>query len=97
VADCGEGHCQFRRSGLKAHVPSRRLEGAQCGMHWREDEPPPPTWRTWAVAMRAAGVSINEPQEADGLPFPEELHAIEAAIGGQGVAICSDVLVAHEL
>jgi len=31
------------------------------------------------------------------LNFREELHAIEAAISGQGVAICSDVLVAPEL
>jgi LysR family glycine cleavage system transcriptional activator len=31
------------------------------------------------------------------LAFREELHAIEAAISGQGIAICSDVLVATEL
>jgi LysR family glycine cleavage system transcriptional activator len=31
------------------------------------------------------------------LNFREELHAIEAAISGQGIAICSDVLVAPEL
>ena len=32
-----------------------------------------------------------------GLSFREELHAIEAVIAGQGVAICSDVLVGQEL
>ena len=31
------------------------------------------------------------------LSFREELHAIEAAIAGQGVGIFSDALVAHEL
>src|SRR5712672_39645 len=31
------------------------------------------------------------------LNFREELHAIEAAVSGQGIAICSDVLVAPEL
>jgi LysR family glycine cleavage system transcriptional activator len=31
------------------------------------------------------------------LAFREELHAIEATISGQGIAICSDVLVAAEL
>ena len=31
------------------------------------------------------------------LAFREELHAIEAAISGQGIATCSDVLVAREL
>jgi LysR family glycine cleavage system transcriptional activator len=29
--------------------------------------------------------------------FREELHAIEAVVAGQGVAICSDLLVAKEL
>jgi LysR family glycine cleavage system transcriptional activator len=32
-----------------------------------------------------------------GLSFREELHAIEAVIAGQGIAILSDVLVAREL
>ena len=31
------------------------------------------------------------------LSFREELHAIEAVLAGQGVAILSDVLVAREL
>ena len=31
------------------------------------------------------------------LSFREELHAIDAVIGGQGVAICSDVIVSNEL
>ena len=31
------------------------------------------------------------------LNFREELHAIEAAVSGQGIAICSDLLVAPEL
>ncbi len=62
-----------------------------------ETEPAPPTWRTWAAAMRAVDSSLVEPRDIDGLCFREELHAIEAVIGGQGVGICSDVLVAHEL
>ena len=31
------------------------------------------------------------------LSFREESHGIEAAISGQGIALCSDVLVAGEL
>lgn len=31
------------------------------------------------------------------MSFREELHAIDAVIGGQGVAICSDVVVGNEL
>jgi LysR family transcriptional regulator, glycine cleavage system transcriptional activator len=66
-------------------------------MQWQETEPDPPAWRSWAAAMRARDPSLAEPREADGLSFREELHAIEAVIGGQGVAICSDVLAAREL
>jgi LysR family glycine cleavage system transcriptional activator len=33
----------------------------------------------------------------DHLSFRKELHAIEAILAGQGIGICSDVLVAHEL
>ena len=32
-----------------------------------------------------------------GMRFREELHAIEAVVAGQGVAICSDLLVRKEL
>jgi LysR family glycine cleavage system transcriptional activator len=31
------------------------------------------------------------------LSFREELHAIDAVIAGQGMAICSDIVVSHEL
>jgi LysR family glycine cleavage system transcriptional activator len=66
-------------------------------MQWQETEPAPPTWHTWAVMARAAPPPCSAPQELGGLSFREELHAIEAVIGGQGVGICSDVLVAREL
>lgn len=66
-------------------------------MQWHENEPAPPTWRTWVAAARASDPSLIEPPESDGLSFREELHAIEALIGGQGIGICSDVLAAREL
>lgn len=37
------------------------------------------------------------PAETEGLMFQEELHAIEAMVGGLGVGVCSDVLAAREL
>lgn len=40
---------------------------------------------------------MPELNEMEHLSFREELHAIEAVIAGQGIGICSDVLVAHEL
>jgi LysR family transcriptional regulator, glycine cleavage system transcriptional activator len=77
--------------------PADLLRFPLIHMQWQETEPWPPTWRTWAAAARAADPSLVEPQDIDGLFFQEELHAIEAVIGGQGVGICSDVLVAREL
>ncbi len=40
---------------------------------------------------------MPEVDEIGELNFREELHAIEAVIAGQGIAVCSDVLVAREL
>jgi LysR family glycine cleavage system transcriptional activator len=77
--------------------PADLLRFPLIHMQWQETEPTPPTWRTWAAAARIADPSLVELQDIDGLSFREELHAIEAVIGGQGVGICSDVLVAREL
>ncbi|HEY6434224.1 MAG TPA: LysR substrate-binding domain-containing protein, partial [Acetobacteraceae bacterium] len=77
--------------------PAELLGFPLIHMQWQETEPEPPTWRTWAAAMRAADASFVEPQDLDGLSFLEELHAMEAVIGGQGIGLCSDVLVAREL
>ena len=41
--------------------------------------------------------NFNPLEKAWDLSFSEELHAIDAVIGGQGVAICSDVVVSNEL
>lgn len=78
--------------------PAELLRCPLIHMQWQATEPTPPTWTNWAAAARAAGhPGLPEPREGDGLSFREELHAIEAVLRGQGVAICSDVLVAHEL
>jgi LysR family glycine cleavage system transcriptional activator len=83
-------------AGVPAH-PIDLVRLPLIHMQWQETEPMPPTWRSWATAARAVDPSLGEPQESDGLFFREELHAIEAVISGQGVGICSDVLVAREL
>ncbi|HYZ34217.1 MAG TPA: LysR substrate-binding domain-containing protein [Crenalkalicoccus sp.] len=76
--------------------PADLLRFPLIHMHWQESEPSPPSWHSWAAA-HAAEPCLREAQEGEGLCFREELHAIEAVIGGQGVGICSDVLVAREL
>ncbi|MGE0724444.1 MAG: LysR substrate-binding domain-containing protein [Alphaproteobacteria bacterium] len=65
--------------------------------HWLPGDPAPPTWPRWLAAARAAGHDVPATDEMTALTFREEAHAIDAAIAGQGIAICSDVLVAREL
>lgn len=82
--------------GLPA-CPSDLLRHPLVHMHWQPSEPDPPTWRHWLRAARRRDPRLADVPEAHGLAFREELHAIEAVVGGQGVGICSDVLVADEL
>ena len=45
--------------------------------------------------------SVSDPRARQGcqiaLSFREELHAIEAILAGQGIALCSDVVVADDI
>lgn len=66
-------------------------------MHWQVSEPAAPTWARWLAAAQAQNPALRGLVAPGGLLFREELHAIEAMIAGQGIAICSDVLVAREL
>jgi LysR family glycine cleavage system transcriptional activator len=65
-------------------------------MAWQPWEPSPPTWGHWFKTVRCLHAETPE-AGADALSFREELHAIEAVIAGQGIAILSDVLVGPEL
>jgi LysR family glycine cleavage system transcriptional activator len=56
-----------------------------------------PTWRRWEAAARTRFKRVPDLANAVVLSFREELHAIEAVLAGQGIAICSDVLVGEEL
>lgn len=81
---------------------SRRPLGAAAlarlplvGADWPPDDRDAPTWSRWeAVARRS---HRNLPALSALLSFREELHAITAVIAGQGIGLCSDVLVAREL
>ena len=65
--------------------------------YWSPLEMHPPTWRWWLELARSADSSAPRIEDIKQLTFREELHAIEAVIAGQGIAIFSDALVAHEL
>jgi LysR family glycine cleavage system transcriptional activator len=63
---------------------------------WFANDPTSPNWRRWFEIA-----SVGDPRARHGcqiaLSFREELHAIEAVLAGQGVALCSDVIVADDL
>jgi LysR family glycine cleavage system transcriptional activator len=61
------------------------------------DDPEAPTWRQWLDVARSIDPDFNAIEKVRDLSFSEELHAIDAVVGGQGVAICSDVIVSNEL
>jgi LysR family transcriptional regulator, glycine cleavage system transcriptional activator len=64
---------------------------------WPPTDTHAPNWRRWRQAARARHKIVPDLAALASLSFREELHAIEAAIAGQGIAICSDVLIAPEL
>lgn len=64
---------------------------------WPTSDTEAPTWRHWETAARKRHKHVPNLSGLVSLNFREELHAIEAAISGQGIAICSDLLVAPEL
>ncbi len=77
--------------------PAELLRLPLIHIFWGEAEPAPPSWEHWSAEARRRDPAVPPAtQPADGI-FREELHAIEAMLAGQGVALCSDVLLADEL
>ncbi|TAN09717.1 MAG: LysR family transcriptional regulator [Rhizobiaceae bacterium] len=64
---------------------------------WMKTDAEIPTWRRWWKAARELDPSLPRDAETCQLSFREESHAIAAVLAGQGVAICSDVILAPEL
>jgi LysR family glycine cleavage system transcriptional activator len=64
---------------------------------WINRDPDAPTWPQWLAVARSVDPDFEAPEKTSDLRFSEELHAIDAVIGGQGVAICGDVVVGNEL
>jgi LysR family glycine cleavage system transcriptional activator len=69
----------------------KRLPRIAC--EWLPGDTQAPTWERWDRVAR------TRPDAARriAMRFREELHAIEAVVDGQGVAICSDLLIRKEL
>lgn len=85
----GATHRMLSPAGL-ARLPLIEAE-------WPPTDSHAPSWRRWQRAARARHKAVPDLAALASISFREELHAIEAAIDGQGVAICSDVLIAPEL
>ena len=64
---------------------------------WMNRDPEAPSWRQWLAVARSIDPDFKPLEKVWDLSFREELHAIDAVVGGQGVAICSDVVVSNEL
>ncbi len=63
---------------------------------WMNRDREAPMWSRWMAAARSIDARIPDTKACD-LSFREELHAIDAVAAGQGIAICSDVVVSGEL
>jgi LysR family glycine cleavage system transcriptional activator len=64
---------------------------------WMNRDREAPTWSRWLATARSVDPGIPDTNKAWDLSFREELHAIDAVAAGQGIAICSDVVVSREL
>lgn len=106
-----DGHCiELTRDTFRV-VASPKLVGDQSKLlspadlanfplietEWPPTDPDAPNWQRWQKMARRRLRRVPDLARLQSLAFREELHAIEAAVSGQGIAICSDVLVAPEL
>jgi LysR family glycine cleavage system transcriptional activator len=64
---------------------------------WLRSDSESPTWHRWLATARSIDPDLPRIEETFALSFREELHAIEAVIAGQGIAVCSDIVVGREL
>jgi LysR family glycine cleavage system transcriptional activator len=64
---------------------------------WPAGDPEAPRWQQWQKVAGRRYKAMPDLSSLPALTFREELHAIEAVVAGQGLAICSNVLVAPEL
>lgn len=60
---------------------------------WLKTYPDTPDWRRWLATARAVDPTLPEMTNEWDLSFREELHAIDAVVAGQGIAILSNVVV----
>lgn len=81
----------------KPMSPSEMATFPLIESEWPATDSDAPNWQRWQTVARRRHRRVPDLARLPALAFREELHAIEAAVSGQGIAICSDVLVGPEL
>lgn len=64
---------------------------------WTNGDPEAPSWSQWFTAAGVASAGTAPVSIRHELIFREELHAIDAALVGLGVALCSDIVLEQPL
>lgn len=86
---------------LESHGPLRRpsdlLRFPLLHYKWLRRAPEEPSWEKWIALARRQDPEVSMLDPNAGLRFSAEANAIEAAVGGQGVALLSQVLLSREL
>ena len=85
--------------GTAARVlhPSEIATFARIETGWPSRDVDAPTWLRWEQEARIYHSAVPRLADTVSLRFEEENHAIDAAIAGQGIAICSDVLISSDI
>jgi LysR family glycine cleavage system transcriptional activator len=78
-------------------LPTELLQYPLIHFDWMNPHPEAPTWSRWLAVARTINPDLPEIHKPWDLSFREELHAIDAVVAGQGIAVCSDVTIGHEL
>jgi len=86
---------------LERHGPVERaadlLRLPLIHYHWPNGDPEAPTWPQWQTVARSIDPDFKPLERILELSFREDLHAIDAVVSGQGVGLCSDLVVSNEL
>ena len=85
------------QGGVGMIEPQAIIDLPRVEVGWPLTDLGAPTWRRWETEARAAGHRISSTARPPQLKFHEEHHGIEAIVAGQGLGLCSSVLIAREL
>jgi LysR family glycine cleavage system transcriptional activator len=64
---------------------------------WTNADPEAPSWPRWFSASGVQASAFTPLRSKRDLSFREELHAIDAVLAGQGIALCSDIVLEQAL